>query len=402
MVVFVAGGIWYWQAYRVRDSWLQAEAALNRHDLSSAAAHLNRYLEQQPRDAAAWFLAGRTARRLGRHSEAEDYLKRCQELGGVTDATRLEWDLLRVQQGDLGDVHMRLRRTIAPDHPDAALVLEALARGYLKCDRLRDVMEACDLWVACQPDHPWPWLWRGGVYERLGNFHEALSDYRKALEHAPEDRDALLALAMLFVRARQPGPASEHLEHLLERNPDDDEALLGLAACRIEEGRPKDAVPLLERVLAKDPAPARGLFLRGKSALELRDPAGAERWLVRAVREAPDDAEALYQLILALRAQGKETEADRLAPRLEALRKDVARLDELVRIVARNPDDAGPRHEAGVVAFRLGRPDEGVRWLQSALGARGDHRATHAVLAEHFLRMGDPRADYHQRLAQTP
>src|SRR5262249_10606462 len=205
--------------------WRQAEAALGRHDLASAAAHLDRYLQRRPRDTAAWFLAARTARRLGCYPEAEQYLNRCQQLGGVTDATRLEWDLLRVQQGDLGDVHTRLRMTITPDHPDAPLVLEALARGYLKCDRLLDVLEACDLWVSRQPDHPWPWLWRGGIFERLGNYHRALADYRRALENAPEDREVRLALGALLARGRQPGAAAEQFEYLLERSPDDEEAL---------------------------------------------------------------------------------------------------------------------------------------------------------------------------------
>ena len=397
----VAGG-WLWQARRVREEWRQAEAALGRHDLASAAAHLGRYLEHRPNDTASWFLAARTARRLGRYPDAEQFLKRCQQLGGVTDATRLEWDLLRVQQGELADVHTRLRMTITPDHPDAPFVLEALARGYLKCDRLRDVVEACDLWISRQPDHPWPWLWRGGVFERLDNYHQALADYRRALENAPEDRDVRLALGALFLRARQPVAAVEHFQYLLNRSPEDHEALLGLAACRIEQGQSEDAVPLLERVLANDPTLTRGLFLRGKAALELGDATGAEHWLTRAVRQAPDDPEELHQLILALRSQGKDAEADRLAPRLEALRQDLARLNELIRAVARHPDDAQPRYEAGVVALRLGRTDEGVRWLESALRARGDHRPIHAALAEHFRRQGDSRAELHHRLAETP
>jgi tetratricopeptide (TPR) repeat protein len=393
---------WLWQSHRVHREWQQAEDALRRHDLVSAAAHLDRYLEHRPRDPAAWFLAGRTARRLGRYAQTEQYLSRCQELGGVTDATRLEWDLLRVQQGDLGDVHLRLRRTIGPDHPDALLVLEALARGYLKCDRLRDALEACDLWIAHQPGHAWPWLWRGSIFECFGYHDKALSDYRQALGYAPDDRDVRLALGGLLVRLRQPGPAAEHFECLLGRAPDDAEALLGLAACRIEQGRAADAVPLLERVPADDPARARALLLRGRAALEQRDAAGAERWLARAVREAPDDPEALHQLIVALRGQGKHAEADRLAPRLDALWRDLLRLKELVAAVARDPEDAGPRHEAGVVALRLGRPDEAVRWWQSALRARGDHRPTHAALAEYFGRQGDPCAESHRRLAQTP
>jgi tetratricopeptide (TPR) repeat protein len=401
-VVMVISGCWFWYGRWVGANWREAEAAFQRHDLTSAAAHLDRHLDRRPGDAAAWLLAARTARRLGRYPDAERCLTRCQQLGGVTDATRLEWDLLRVQQGNLGDVHTRLRMTVPPDHPDAPLVLEALARGYLACDRLRDVLEACDLWVSRQPEHPWPYLWRGGVYERLANFHEAMADYKKALEYAPEDREARLSLGGLLARGRQPAAAVEQFEYLLERSPDDEEALLGLASCRIEQGRPEDALPLLDRVLSSNRDQARGLFLRGKAALQQRDAAGAERWLARAVKQAPDDPEALHQLTLALRAQGKQAEAAKLTHGLTALRQDLDRLNSLTRAVARAPDDARLRHDAGVIALRIGRLDEGVRWLQSALRARGDHRPTHAALAEHFGRRGDPRAESHRRLAQTP
>jgi tetratricopeptide (TPR) repeat protein len=398
----VAAGVWFWQVRRVQREWDRAEAALKRHDLASAAAYLDRYLEHRPRDTAALFLAGRTARRLDRYPEAERHLTRCQQLGGVTDATLLEWDLLRVQQGDLGDLHTKLRMSIPPDHPDALIVLEALAKGYLKDGRLHDVSQACTLWIARQPDHPWPWLWRGGIYERMANYHKALADYSRALEIAPDDRDVRLALGTLFAQWRHPAEAAEHFEHLLGRSPDDREALCGLAACHIEQGRPDEAVPLIERVLADKPGLARALFLRGKAALEQRDRAAAESWLARAVEAAPDDPEALHQLTVALRARNKDAEADRLAPRLEALRKDLARLSELTKTIARKPDEAAPRHEAGVIALRLGRPDEGVRWLEGALHARGDHRPIHAALAEHFRGRDDPRADYHRRQAQTP
>ncbi len=401
--LLAAAGLWLWaRGTSERD---QALAALDRLDLDAAAVHLDRHLARHPDDTAAWFLAGRTARRLGRFLEAEKALEKCQALGGVTDATRLEWDLLRVQRGDLADVDTRLRMTIPPEHPDAPLVLEALARGYLRTDRLPQVVEACDLWAARQPDHPWPYLWRGNVYEQLANFHEAQADYERALRLAPPDGpvhlDVRRALGNLFVRARQPANAVEHFQVVLARIPDDREALLGLAACRIEEGRAEEAVPLLDRLLAHDSPPARACYLRGRAALELRDLAAAQELLSRAVRLAPDDAESLHQLILTLRAAGQSAEADSLAPRLEAVRQDRARLDTLIRTIARRPDDADLRHEAGVICLRLGRDDEGERWLLSVLRFRPDHRPTHAALAEHFGRRNDPRADAHARAAKA-
>ena len=214
-------------------------------------------------------------------------------------------------------------------------------------------------------------------------------------------RGVYVALGGLHARSRQPGEAAEQFEFLLDRSADDQEALLGLASCRIEQGWPKDALALLEKLRA-DPVPPRALFLRGKAALEQLDPAAAERWLSQAALREPNDPETLHQLVLALRSQGKQAEADRLALRLEALHKDLARLVDVTRTIRGDPKNVEAWHEAGVLALRLGRTDEGLRCLEGALRVRPDHRPTHAALAEHFRRQGDPRADRHQRLAQTP
>jgi tetratricopeptide (TPR) repeat protein len=396
-------GPWAWHWNRCRLEWQAAQAALRRHDLAGAASFLERYLQDKPRDAAAWFLAGQTARRLGRAEEAERDLERCQQLAGVTDATRLEWDLLRVQQGDLGEIDTRLRMTVQPDDPDAPLVLEALARGYLKRERLKDARQACDFWLRREPDNPRPYLWRGLISERLAHFDEALDDYRRAADLAPDDREAGLAVARVLVQQRQSGAAEEQYRRLLSGSPDDEEALTGLAGCRIEQGQTGDAVPLLDRALAARPSSPRGLLLRGKAALEQRELAAAETWLRAAVRAAPDDTEALHLLVRCLQAQDKEAEAAALAGQLEALRQDRQQFNDLIRAIVQQPDDAKPRHEAGVLAVKHGRDEEGVRLLESALLAKGDRRPTHAALADYYLRRGDPaRAETHRRLAEAP
>ncbi len=390
-----------WQRKQTRSLWQKVEAALEQHDLDTAARYLDAYLGQNPTEAEAWFLAARTARRLGQYARAEELLTRCQQLTGVTDSTRLEWQLLRVQQGDLGDVHLQLRASIPPDHPDVAIVLEALARGYLASDRLRDVVKACELWISVQPNHPWPYLWRGSIYERLGNFHESLAQYRRAQQLAPNDPAIRLAVGLLLLRGRQPAAAIEYFQAVLEQNPEDKEALLGLAQCRLEQGQPKEAIPLLDQLLRRDPSFARAWFHRGKAAFDLGDAGDGERCLRRAVQLAPDDAEAWHQLTLTLRALGKEAEAEQLLPRLQALRKDLERLNVLIRAVARTPEDPNLRHEAGVLCLKIGRSDEGVRWLLGVLRLPGEHRETHAVLAEHFQKLSDPRAEEHRRRATT-
>jgi tetratricopeptide (TPR) repeat protein len=189
---------------------------------------------------------------------------------------------------------------------------------------------------------------------------------------------------------------------VLARDPGDAEGLLGLAECRIEQGRAGEAVALLEPLLRADPPPARALALRGKAAVEAGDQAGAERWLRQAVAREPDDAASLHLLVLNLRAQRRDPEADELARRLDGLQRDLRRLTELLQIIGTPRADAPAYHEAGVISLRVGRARQGVGLLNEALRRGGDPRATHAALAAHYRRSGESGlADYHQSLAET-
>lgn len=393
-----------WQWHKARLEWKEVEEALERRDLARAAFCLDRFLKSHPDNRQARFMAARTARRLGRMSEAERYLEECQNLsGGVAADTRLEWDLIRVQQGDLRDIHLRLRATIGPDHPDSAIVLEALAKGYYACELLSDAREACELWRQREPDQPWPWLWRGRIFERLQYFDKAEEDYRQALSFDPNDRDVCISLGNLLAHKKQPGEAAELFDRVLQHAPADHDAMLGLASCRIEQGRADQAIPLIERVLSDEPTSPSAVFLRGKAAWQQGDSVGAERWLRQAAEMTPDDGDALYLLIQCLRDGRQEAEAGRLTKQLEQLRRELLRLDELIQIIAKKPDALAPRQEAGEISLRIGRSNEGLRWLNSALRLKGDQRRTHQALANYYYRINNVSlAETHRQLANHP
>lgn len=401
LAALAAGGYWAWGAHHARAEWRLAEGAAGRRDLAGAAAHLQRFVELRPGDPAGWFQSARVARRRGHFADAKKFRAECERLGGETDATRLERDLLLIQQGQLGEADARLRATVGPDHPDAPLILEALARGYITAERWADARQACELWLALQPDHPWPWLWSGWVAERLGDA-KAADRFQHALELDPDDVPTRLSVARALARQRDPAAAAAHYEWVLARNPNDAEALLGLAQCRLEQGRAGDAVPLVDRVLGTDPASPPALALRGRAAVELGDAAGAERWLRRALLAEPGDAQSLHLLVLSLRAQRADAEADRLARQLESLQNDLRRLTELMRLVGGGRADAAAYAEAGAISLRVGRTEQGVGLLTESLRRPGDHRAAHAALADHYRRAGNAAlARYHQNSAEA-
>lgn len=357
----------------------------------------------RPDDPDAWFQAARTARRRGKFADAKHDLAEFEKLGGSADDIRLERDLILVQQGLIGEIDARLRSTIEPDHPDARYVLEALARGYLAVERWADARQACQLWRAIEPDAYWPWLWGGWVSERMTQLEQAGAFYRKAFELNPEERDVRVSLARLLVLQRSPGDAIVHYQWVVDRAPEDSEAALGLAQCRIELGRTGEALPGIEQVLSREPSSQPAIALRGRAAMESGDPAGAESWLRQAVKGDPSDAESLHLLVLALRAQHKEPEANELATRLERLRQDLRRLTELMRQIGPQLVEAKPCHEAGVIALRIGRTQQGLNFLQDALRRKGDHRATFTALASYYRSAGKlDAARHYQTLADAP
>lgn len=395
----------YWQVAdsRGRAARAAGDAASAARDFGTATEHYERSAALYPDDSHGWFRAARAARRAGRFSDAKRLLARAETRGHPAEPVELERDLLLVQQGVIGSADARLRATIGPTHPDAALVLEALARGYTVAERWGDARKACEMWRGLEPNHPWPWHWDGLIAERLAQPERAAHAHGRALELDATDPAVRLAVARVALDRRSAADARPHIEWVLARTPDEPGALLELARCHIETGRAADAVPVLERLLARDPQSVPARALRGRAALELNDPATAEPHLRAATRAAPSDSDALALLVRAARAQNKDAEANELAARLAALEADLRRLTDLTRQIGANTADGTACHEAGVLALKLGRERQGLNYLADALRRPGNHRATHAALADHFRALGKfEQAEFHKNQTEGP
>jgi Tfp pilus assembly protein PilF len=376
--------------------------ALQRRDFAGARAHLEKALEVWPGSAEVHLLAAQAARRAGAYAPAEKHLDEARRRGGVLEAVDLERALLRVQRGDLAQLEGTLLEFVRRGHPDTDLILEALARGYLKTYRLRDAEHCLDQWLERRPDDVQALLWRADARERRLGLEEALADYGRAVELDPERADARLHLAELLVRVNQPARAVAHFEWLREREPRKNKtALLGLARCRRLLGQPEGARELLDRLLNASPGDPGALLERAKLALEAgqRDP--AERCLRTAFSVAPNDREVVYTLYLCLQQGGKTGEAREYQARLQTIDAQLDRLADLSAAIGRAPHDPAPRCAMGLIFLSTGQATEGLRWLQSALDEDPHYAPAHRALAEYFDRTGDPgQAAQHRQLAR--
>jgi predicted Zn-dependent protease len=377
-----------------------AEQALERKDFAAAQEYLTRCLAVRPGSAEAHFLAARAARRALNDKEMERRLREYQTLGGAPELLELERALAAAQDGKLDRVEAPLLALVRQNHPDTVLILEALSRGYLCCFRLESADTALRLWLERQPDDVQALLWRAEAQERLLHIEEALAAYRRAVELSPDQDDARLRFAELLLRARKPEEAARHLEVLRQRQPDDTTVLLDLARCRWLQGEAEEARTLLDGGLAADPNNAGLLAERGRLDLESGRAKEAEPRLRKAVALAPYDRETVYALSQCLQQCGKVAEAKACVKKMAEIDAQLARLDVILGKMRAAPNDAGLRHEAGMIFLQSGQAKEGLRWLESALRIDPLYPPTHRALADYFDKVGAPaQASWHRQLA---
>ncbi|WP_164002222.1 flagellar hook-length control protein FliK [Pyxidicoccus caerfyrddinensis] len=249
-------------------------------------------------------------------------------------------------------LHCEAALRLAPDHPDALLLLGELChrggehlRALKALDRLREVAMArheldrvghADLlagrvWdeglkqpdnallrfreaVSLLPGEPEPLFAAARVAEGLGRLQEALSGYQQALELAgPAPRSEGVrhaahashhALARLYrTRLGDPARAREHLESALSLDPRDAVALEELIPYFRATGRSQELAEAVEKAAALQEESGKratlwaeaGELYRGK----LQQPEKAERLLLLAL-EADGDHRAALESLLAL------------------------------------------------------------------------------------------------------
>jgi tetratricopeptide (TPR) repeat protein len=380
-------GAHLWADYQLRSG----RSALARYHNLEAYYQLRRSFQLSPHRAETVLLLARAARRTGKFEEADALLERYQRLRGADEALVLERLLLRADQGDIEAVHKFFRARVNEDDPATPLMLESLARGFLRTYRLMDA-EAClkDL-LRRDPDNTQALLLRGSIMELRQRFADALADYRRAVEIDPGHDEVRLRLTGVLLQLFEPGKAIPHLEYLEKRFPDDPEVLLRLAQAKDLLGDQEEAKRLLDRLLARNPDYAAALVERGKLARRASQLKEAEELLRRALAREPSDAVARHQLFLCLTSAGRKAEAREEQERLRQLEDDLKRLQRLITVdMQQNPRKAALHHEAGMIALRAGAYKDARRWFQSALSVDPEYRPTHRILAEYYERIGNP------------
>jgi type IV pilus assembly protein PilF len=165
-------------------------------------------------------------------------------------------------------------------------------------------------------------------YYQDGKLDIALDEVKQAIAANPQSAEAHGVRALVYTGLGQYGLADENYQRALKlapRNPDLANNY-GAFLCQ-EGGRPAAAMPYFESAL-KNPAyqtPVSALVNAGNCSLKTRDYAGAERYLLEALRYAPDQPAANAGLARAYYERRDYVRAGFFINRLT----EVAKLDNL-------------------------------------------------------------------------
>jgi len=420
------------QSSRARKHWRQAEEAIAARDFARAQAELGRYLELRPESAEAHFLLAQACRR----ARAEDFdgakahLAEARRLHLSQPGISLEFDLLEFQQSGKRDEHeRRLLQLLSDPAIDRRLVLEALARGCIRGERLEEAVAWLDRWVESYPDDWFAYFVRGTLFQHMDKPAPAVADLERVLQLKPDIPDINLRLGLAHVQSGSDYPrALRLLEDYRQNHADHIDAVVGIARCKCVLNDPKGARELLLPIVVAKPEHVDALQALAVAEMDLEiypaalkhlrqlEPLAASppveesfQKLLRLEptadsRSIPNRLEAVYHMLATVyRRLGATQEAEVYDRKLEEHAAAVKELLSAAKEHSRNPNDVDLWYKMGTLNLRVGIKDTGEYWLNRVLQANPNDRRAHGAIAGLYRSRPDPesqrKADLHEQRA---
>lgn len=201
-------------------------------------------------------------------------------------------------------------QAVLSESPDDVDVLVVLGQIYAEQERLRQAAVVYTRLARLRPRNG-QYALRAGVYlEVLGRHEEAEALLERAVRQRPGDPDALLRLGLHYFKAGELEAADPWLERAWLARPERADIARTRAQILDLQARFPEALEVLDRVLAAHPRNPQLVYQRGLIRKRSGDPEGAIADLRWVMEHAPWIRPAGYVLGQALRAAGREVEAE--------------------------------------------------------------------------------------------
>ena len=252
------------------------------------------------------------------------------------------------------------------------------------------------------------------THERLNNLQAAYSEYIRAADALPDNRELQIKATQLLLMGRRFDDAKARAESLLKKNPNDTDAMLLRANAMASLRDAAGAVAEIEEALKLDPASSAARVSLGFAKLRSGEAKEAEAAFRQAISLAPADLDARLALANFFLATDRSTEAEatikevlakepthllanRLLATLYVSSNRVAEAEQPLKVIAESSNAPATRFQLADYYINAGRTNDAVALL-SAL-AKAPASAAEAELRWATLDYSQKRtAEAHTRL----
>jgi len=312
----------------------QAFAYLQTGKINLAIRNLNRSLQIDSTNAAAWALHGLANIYRERYDLALKDLDRSLQMrpddpttltsrGNTCAALGMEDEALADYQRSV-----ELRR-------DDPTTLYNLGVALSNRDRHEDAISAFTQSIQLRPTYALAYINRGLCYDELGHYDEALADLDHAVSMQPPMWQAFFDRGVVLAHLGRTEDALIAGLEALALEPDEPQLMRNVALILYQLKRPNEALPYLDRLLELQSDKNQTLSLRALVYLQLENPPAALEDLKIVREHQPYEARVLYSIACAYSQMG-----DRVAAlaNLETAMK----ADEKFREQAQDDEDFAP------------------------------------------------------------
>ncbi len=403
LVLGTLGGTLGWRHWKAAREWRAAEDSESARRFDEAEKHLAYCRSVWSTDPKVFLASARVARRNGKADAARDYLNRCSQLRGDTDAIMLEKALLGAQTGSVSEWSDYLVDRLSHDPEHAPLIYEALTEAYIQSFQFDKAHFFVEEWLK-KVDDPQARYCRAHLRLLQDQKESALEDLDRCLEMDPHHVPARLAHAALMLDLGKQDEAIAEYKQILGEDAANRSAKLGLAAAHRVAHHLDDALTLVKDVLKADPDDTDAQSIKGQILFDQENYAEAAEALKEAhENRAPgfdiDTAKLLSQCYAKL---GQKEEAEKYQKQQEMMKRDQQRFMTLLASMEVDKYNPVTRFDLGSLLLEAGNTTQALECLKSVLALDPYHKDTHKLLAKYYRSQGDEKsAEDHERMLKA-
>lgn len=365
---------------------------------------IEHWLKTEPRSAEAHYLKARLAWGRSDFRSALEELTQARALGYQPQAMAGLRGLLMARANQLSEAEPLLQQALEGSREFDPDVADALTRIYLSEFRLGRATDLLKRWLRESPGDARPYLLQTEIDDRTGAKPEMIIEsYRAALERDPTLDRAWLGMADQLRMTHRNIEAAEAYKTYLARKPNDPAGYIGAGRNALEMGEEDPAIRYLDRAVEMAPQDPVVLGARAWAEVVRGRPEAALGYLDRAVKIDPFDLGNREQRMRLVALLGKKAEADAERAKVEQIRQDQSRFDELNRELQRNPLDLRLRGQAARWLMDHGHPGEAVAWANLVLRSAPSDPSMNRLLADYYRTQGNlGLANFYEAHAEPP